>query len=126
MLAGSIGRRAWSGCGRLLCDFSPSGPECDLAIVGTGPEARRLQQQVKANHLAGRVHTLGGLKRRGRDSGGHRHSVLPSRWEGMPNVILEAMATGLPVVTRVQETFALCGRFCGGCGRASACWLGPS
>ena len=75
----------------------------DLLIVGDGPDAAGLERRVQALGLPQRVHFAG-----------WRHDVpeilaasdlllLPSRWEGMPNVVLEAMASGLPVVATDVE-----------------------
>jgi sugar transferase (PEP-CTERM/EpsH1 system associated) len=74
----------------------------ELVIVGDGPCRGALEQQVQELGLTGHVHLLG-----------MRHDVplllqgfdvfaLPSLAEGISNTLLEAMATGLPVVaTRV-------------------------
>jgi starch synthase (maltosyl-transferring) len=75
-----------------------------LAIVGAGPDASRLRAQAERDPvLANRVHWLGrredvpGLLK------GADLLVLPSLWEGMPNVVLEAMAARRAVVaTRVE------------------------
>jgi len=71
-----------------------------LLIVGRGPLLDGLRRQASQAGIAARVHFVGGLP----------HEVLPavmnaadvllltSRSEGMPNVVLEALACGLPVV----------------------------
>jgi glycosyltransferase involved in cell wall biosynthesis len=79
-----------------------------LLIVGQGPERIRLEPQTRAGVLEKRVHWLG----QRRDVASLMKSatllVLPSLWEGMPNVVLEAMAAGLPVVaTKVDGTAEL-------------------
>ena len=81
-------------------------PDWHLALVGAGPIRAALEAKAASlPDLAGRVHWLG---RRGDVPGLLRGAdllVLPSRWEGMPNVVLEAMAAGRPVVaTRVEGT----------------------
>ena len=48
-------------------------------------------------HFAGRQANIAGLMRAA------DVFVLPSRWEGLPNVVLEAMAAGTPVVATAVE-----------------------
>lgn len=80
-------------------------PAVRLVFVGEGPLAAEVGERVRAAGLTDRVRFLG-----------HRHPiqpyfeaidvlVSPSRTEGISNVILEALATGTPVVaTRVGGT----------------------
>jgi glycosyltransferase involved in cell wall biosynthesis len=74
-------------------------PSAHLFIAGEGPDEARLRDQVTRQNL-GHVHFLGLLPRHevhqllaGADS-----LVLPSRFEGFPMVVLEALACGVPVV----------------------------
>jgi glycosyltransferase involved in cell wall biosynthesis len=74
-----------------------------LYLVGDGTRRRELEAQAQALGIQQSVEFLG-----------MRHDiaslmqqawgfVLPSRWEGMPNALLEAMACGLPsIATRVS------------------------
>ena len=66
-----------------------------LLIIGEGPERAALEQRTSDLQLAERIHFLGfqpDPSRYFRDAGVF---VLPSRFEGMPNALLEAMGCGL-------------------------------
>jgi glycosyltransferase involved in cell wall biosynthesis len=81
-----------------------AGVDARLHIVGDGDLRRALEAQVDDLGLTGRVTFHGYLPKheiaevmRGSDI-----FVLPSLWENLPSVVLEALASGLPVVaTRV-------------------------
>lgn len=83
-----------------------SRPEWHLALVGGGPEAERLRAWTRARpNLAARVRWLGPREDVPALLTAADLVVLPSRWEGMPNVVLEAMAARRAVVaTRVEGT----------------------
>jgi starch synthase (maltosyl-transferring) len=81
-------------------------PAWHLALAGDGPERARLLEALESRPpLQGRVHRLG---RRDDVPGLLKAAdvlVLPSHWEGMPNVVLEAMAARRAVVgTAVEGT----------------------
>ncbi len=107
----SAGRRAIVFVGRLHCQkgldwllsFAPRLlerlPEHDLLLVGDGPQRPQLEAFVRSLGLAGRVHFAGWSPRVPQILRASDVCVLPSRWEGMPNVLLEAMAVGLPIVS---------------------------
>jgi glycosyltransferase involved in cell wall biosynthesis len=85
-------------------------PDCDLLIVGKGPQEAQLREQCRAAGIAERVHFLGWRADVPAILAASSLLVLASAWEGMPNVVLEAMASGLPVAaTRVEGIEELLG-----------------
>ncbi len=85
------------------CLVHQQAPQARLIIVGSGYLQTQLECMAKALGIAASVEFTG--LQSDIPAQLHRGSlaVLPSRWEGMPNALLEAMACGLPcVATRVS------------------------
>ena len=100
-LVGTVGRLAPEKDQALLVRaLAPSlGPDRHLAIVGAGVEEERLRAQVAAlGAKAGFVHLTGARRDVPRVLAALDVFTLTSVTEGLPLVIPEAMATGLPVV----------------------------
>ncbi|MHB8865044.1 MAG: glycosyltransferase [Pirellulaceae bacterium] len=81
-------------------------PAHDLLIVGDGPEATNLRRLATERRVAGRIHFAGWQPNVPEILLASDLMVLPSRWEGMPNVLLEAMACERPVVCSAAEGVA--------------------
>jgi glycosyltransferase involved in cell wall biosynthesis len=73
-------------------------PDASFTFVGDGPRREALELLTRALGISERVRFMG----EGRDVAAilaaHDLFVLPSRSEAFPNALIEAMATGLPVV----------------------------
>ena len=97
-LVGCIGRLCRQKGQDVLLDRWPEVaaalPEAVLVLVGDGPDRDRLEAKAGPGiRLLGNRTDVAELLR------ALDVVVLPSRWEGMALTMLEAMATGLPVVT---------------------------
>ncbi|QWU17973.1 Glycosyltransferase involved in cell wall bisynthesis [Paenibacillus sophorae] len=82
---------------KTLGDF----PELKVLIAGSGPDEQELRKRISSAGLEDKIILLGSV----RDKNELRHYynacelfVLPSRYEGLPLVLLEAGACGLPAV----------------------------
>ena len=74
-----------------------------LALAGDGPQRADLQRMAASPGLAGRVHFLGFQDDVPELLAAADVVVLPSLWEGMPNVLLEAAAARRPVIATDVE-----------------------
>lgn len=69
-----------------------------LAIIGEGEQRASLEGLVRELGLTGRVLLPGAMDNPYRVLADAAVHVLSSRWEGYPNVLLEALALGVPIV----------------------------
>jgi glycosyltransferase involved in cell wall biosynthesis len=75
-----------------------SHPRWTLRILGRGEERQALEAQARALNLGDAVEFAGVVKNPQDHLAQSQLFVLSSRYEGFPNALLEAMASGLAVV----------------------------
>lgn len=74
------------------------GLDFTLVVAGEGSRREALEQQASALGLGSRVQFVGQVEEPGPLLAAADGVIMPSRWEGLPLVLLEAMARARPVV----------------------------
>ena len=109
-VGGLVERKGVKTLIQALARVANSGRPMEIYLAGEGPQQNGLKALASAEGLADRVHFLGEIAK---DRvhlwmGAADVLVLPSYSEGRPNVVMEAMANGTPVVaTSVNGTSEL-------------------
>jgi glycosyltransferase involved in cell wall biosynthesis len=84
---------------RALPDFDAAGRSWRLLLIGEGSERGKLEAHIEAHgQLKGRVCLMGSSSRVPEMLNALDVYILPSLAEGISNSLLEAMATGVPVI----------------------------
>ncbi len=86
------------GYDRLLDALASYSGDFHVAVFGEGEERAALERQARTLGLAERVTFAGFDPNPAPWVAGADALLLPSRWEGLPNVALEALACGTPVI----------------------------
>lgn len=80
-------------------------PDLHILFIGDGDLREELQARTRAFGLDGHIHFLGSRNDVPDLLPASDYFVLPSLWEGLPMALVEAMASGLPVIaTEVSGT----------------------
>jgi glycosyltransferase involved in cell wall biosynthesis len=99
-IIGSLGRLAHEKNQSFLFDVLAGLPDVHLTLAGDGDLHEELEQQARDMGLADRVHLLGAVPPE--DVSDFLESldifVLPSRFEGLPMALIEAMQAGCPII----------------------------
>ena len=82
----------------LIKAFSRGLPEALLLIVGEGPKEAELKKLSESLHMSGKIFFLGSRRDVPKILEASNCFILASRWEGLGIVVLEAMASRLPII----------------------------
>jgi glycosyltransferase involved in cell wall biosynthesis len=96
----TVGRLVPHKCIDQIIETLPTLPNVELLVIGDGPERASLEARARALGCDSRVIFAGSLPPAEVDARLRKADafVLNSRYEGLPHVVLEAFAAGLPVV----------------------------
>ena len=93
-----VGRLVYQkGIDRILYLFKKI-KNLELFLIGNGIEKKKLQRKVKELKIEKNVKFLGHKKKPFKYIAGADYFILPSRWEGLPNCVIESLALGTPVI----------------------------
>ncbi|MBA3429898.1 MAG: glycosyltransferase family 4 protein [Actinobacteria bacterium] len=88
-----------------LADAKDRLPHLKIILVGDGELRNEIATSVRTHGLEDRVHFLGSRRDVPQILAASDSFILPSLWEGLPVALVEAMASGLPVIaTSVSGT----------------------
>ncbi len=90
----------------LLKTFKNTSPNNILLIVGEGPERNNLETFIKKHNLQKQIFLLGRQKNIYQYLNTADYFIFSSQAEGFPNVLIEAMACNLPIITSDFKTGA--------------------
>lgn len=103
---------------RTIAELRRRGVECTLTIAGRGPLQFELKRSVAEHGLEDRVSIIEPVANVQDLYGAHDVLLFPSRWEGLGNAAIEAMASGRPVIATdldvLHEVLGPLGRFAPG------------
>jgi len=91
------------GFDRLIGWMSDSDADDHLTLIGDGPLNDDLQQASRAAGLENRILFAGFQSTPWPMVAGADALLMPSRWEGLPNAALEALAVGTPVIATAES-----------------------
>ena len=93
-----VGRLVYQkGIDRILYLFKKF-KDLELVLIGDGIEKERLEIMAKELNISKNIKFLGSKKNPFKYVAGADYFILPSRWEGLPNCVIEALALGTPVI----------------------------
>lgn len=94
----------------IRCVELPAELPCQLVLAGDGPARGHVEDLVRQSSARERIHLLGWQTDLAPALSAADVFLFPSRTEGMPNAVLQAMAFGLPIVgSDIPALRELCG-----------------
>ena len=81
-----------------LCSLRTRGQRVSLKVVGDGPRRHEYERSVQRRGLVDQVQFVGRCRDAQQLMRLAKALVMPSRYEGLPMVMLEAMSLGMPVI----------------------------
>ena len=83
--------------------FATCGADDRLCVFGDGSDRAALQDRARERDAVGRIRFAGFDSAPWPWFAGADAVLIPSRWEGLPNVALEALACGTPVIATPES-----------------------